>query len=282
MKKIGFWKVFGVLAVAAGAVMAAFPALAELGQPSNWGLGLQEHATPMKAKMEEFHNGLLILITCISVFVLALLITVMVRFNAASNPKPSKTTHNTMLEIVWTLVPVIILVVVTVPSMKMLYYVDKAHNPEMTLKITGYQWYWGYEYPDHGDIAFEARIEREKEPRLLATDNEVVLPVDTDIQLLVTANDVLHAWAVPAFGVKMDAVPGRTNETWVRIEKEGTFYGQCSELCGTDHGFMPIQVRAVSKEAFAAWVAQMGGTMPAPKTAEAPAAGEAKADAVNK
>lgn len=277
-------------AVAAGGLVFTYPALAEtLGQPVPWGLGLQEHASPMKAKMEHFHDVLLMpLITAISLFVLGLLIYVAIRFNAKSNPTPSKTTHHTMLEVVWTLVPVIILVWLVIPSMKMLYYVDKTPNPEMSIKVTGYQWYWGYEYPDHGGVNFLANMLKEEElkpgqPRLLATDNEVVLPVDTDIQILITASDVLHAWAVPALGVKMDAVPGRTNETWVRIEKEGTFYGQCSELCGVGHGFMPIQVKAVSKAAFAEWVMAQGGKMPEPKTVEAiPAvAGEAQAETTN-
>lgn len=278
--------------VAAGGLVLSNPAMAEaLGQPVPWGLGLQEHASPMKAKMAHFHDVLLMpMITAISLLVLALLIYVAVRFNAKANPTPSKTTHNTMLEVVWTLVPVIILVWLVIPSMKMLYYVDKAPNPEMSIKVTGYQWYWGYEYPDHGGVNFLANMLKDDElkpgqPRLLATDNEVVLPVDTDIQILITASDVLHSWAVPALGVKMDAVPGRTNETWVRIEKEGTFYGQCSELCGVGHGFMPIQVKAVSKAAFAEWVVAQGGKMPEPKSAEAGAveapvaagAGEAQA-----
>ena len=278
MKKFSIGKFISSCTAFCAAALFANPALAELGQPKPWGLGLQEHASPMKAEMEHFHNALLMpIITAISLFVLLLLIIVVVRFNAKANPKPSKTTHNVVLEVIWTLVPVLILVVIVIPSMKMLYFVDKTHNPEMTLKVTGYQWYWGYEYPDHGDINFLANMIPENElkpgqPRLLATDNEVVLPVDTDIQILVTASDVLHAFAVPALGVKMDAVPGRTNETWVRIEKEGTFYGQCSELCGTGHGFMPIQVRAVSKSAFADWVKAQGGTMPEIKTGEAKAA----------
>lgn len=275
--KLLAWPAAAVAQLAA--FFAAAPAWAELGQPTPWGLGLQEHASPMKARMEWFHNHLLLPITVgICVLVLVLLVVVVVRFNAKSNPVPSKTTHNTLLEVVWTLVPVLILVVIVIPSMQMLYYVDRAHNPEMTLKVTGYQWYWGYEYPDHGGVNFFSNMVptaelKEGQPRLLATDNEVVLPVDTDIQILITAADVLHSWAMPAFGVKMDAVPGQTNETWVRIEKEGTFYGQCSELCGVNHAFMPIQVRAVSKEEFAQWIASKGGTMPAPK-----AEGEAAAD----
>lgn len=278
MKHLNFSKILALFALAAGVILVAHPAFATLGQPTPGGIGLQEHATPMKEKMEHFHNVLLMpIITGTTVFVLALLIYVVIRFNAKTNPKPSKTTHNTMLEVVWTLVPVLILIVVVVPSMKMLYYVDKAKNPEMTLKVTGNQWYWGYEYPDHGGIAITANMVAEKDlkpgqPRLLATDNPVVLPIDTDIQILTTAADVLHSWAMPSFGVKMDAVPGRINETWVRIEKEGIFYGQCSEICGVNHAFMPIEVHAVSKQAFADWVLAQGGKMPEPKAADAGAA----------
>lgn len=245
-----------------------------VGQPTPWAIGLQPSVTPVKDKMHFFHNSLLLpIITVITLFVLLLLIIVVARFRAAKNPTPSRTTHNTMLEVVWTLVPVLILVVIVIPSMKMLYFVDRTHNPEMTLKVTGYQWYWGYSYPDQGIEEITANMVptdelKEGQPRLLAADNEVVLPVDTDIRVLVTANDVIHSWAMPAFGVKTDAVPGRTNETWVRVEKEGVYYGQCSEICGVNHAFMPIQVRAVSKEAFAEWVKEKGGSM---KPAEAAA-----------
>lgn len=254
-----------------------------IGQPTPWAIGLQQGVTPVKEKMHFFHDALLLpIITVISLFVLALMMYVAFRFRASKNPTPSRTTHNTMLEVIWTLVPVIILVVIVIPSMKMLYFADRTHNPEMTLKVTGYQWYWGYEYPDHKIEEFTANMIKEEElqpgqPRLLATDNEVVVPVDTDIRVLVTANDVLHSWAMPAFGVKTDAVPGRTNETWMRVEREGTYYGQCSEICGVNHSFMPIQVRAVSKEAFAAWVAEKGGSMPV-VGAEAAAGVEGAAD----
>ncbi len=268
-----------------------------VGQPTAWALGLQPGVTPVKDKMHFFHNALLLpIITVIVLFVLLLLIVVVARYRAAKNPVASRTTHNTMLEVVWTLIPVLILVVIVIPSMKMLYFVDKTHEPEMTLKVTGYQWYWGYSYPDQGIEEFSANMVPEADlkdgqPRLLAADAEVVLPVDTNVRVLVTANDVIHSWAVPAFGVKTDAVPGRTNETWVRVEKEGTYYGQCSEICGVNHAFMPIQVRAVSKEAFADWVKSQGGSMPAPGSApaagveegsSAPAAAPADAEAATK
>ncbi|MFN7114254.1 MAG: cytochrome c oxidase subunit II [Alphaproteobacteria bacterium] len=266
-------------AVFAGLAFAA-PAAAEtsdlpvVGAPKNWGLGFQPSASPVKHEMVWFHNDLLMpVITAITVFVMLLLLYVMIRFNAKANPKPSKTTHNTMLEFIWTLVPVIILVIIVVPSLKLLYMSDKTADAEMTLNIKGYQWYWGYEYPDHGDIEFSSYMVPEKDlkegqVRLLSTDNPVVLPVDTNIRLLVTANDVIHSFAMPALGVKIDAVPGRMNETWTRIEKEGIYFGQCSEICGINHAFMPIEIHAVSKEAFAKWVEKQGGKMPE-KTAEA-------------
>ncbi|TAL33701.1 MAG: cytochrome c oxidase subunit II [Alphaproteobacteria bacterium] len=249
----------------------ASPALAGMiGAPINGELGFQPGASPMKEQMIAFHDGTLMpIITAISAFVMFLLIFVMIRYNAKANPVPSKTTHNTVLEAAWTIIPVLILIWVVVPSMRILYFADRTHEAEMTLKVTGHQWYWEYDYPDHGGINFVSNlIEDDKidpkkgQLRLLSTDNVVVLPVETNVRLLITAADVIHAWAVPSFGVKLDAVPGRLNETWVRIDKEGTFYGQCSELCGTRHGFMPIEVRAVSKAEFAKWVHAQGGKMP--------------------
>lgn len=277
-------------AFATAALFAAAPAAAEtsdlpvIGAPTPWGIGFQPSASPVKHEMAWFHNSLLMpVITAITLFVMGLLLFVMIRFNAKANPKPSKTTHNTMLEFIWTLVPVIILVIIVVPSLNLLYLSDKSADAEMTVNVKGYQWYWGYNYPDHGDIEFNAYMipDHEIDPakgqvRLLSTDNPLVLPVDTNIRFLVTANDVIHSWAMPALGVKMDAVPGRTNETWARIEKEGVYYGQCSEICGINHAFMPIEIRAVSKEAFARWVKAQGGTMPE-KTADAGAAGAAQA-----
>ncbi len=257
-----------ICAFLAAALMAS-PAFAILGQPEPGGIGLQASASPMKDKMIFFHDSLLMpVITVITVFVLLLLVIVIVRFNSKAHPQPTTTTHNTLLEVMWTIVPVLILIVIVIPSMKMLYYVDKTADAEMTLKAIGSQWYWSYEYPDNGDISFASNLVADKDlkpgqPRLLATDNPVVLPVDTNIKILLTATDVLHAWAVPAFGVKLDANPGKLNETWVRINKEGVFYGQCSELCGTGHGYMPIEVHAVSKQAFADWVKKQGGKMPA-------------------
>lgn len=286
--KTDFWSAFCALVVL---LLLCSPALAGMvGMPHPRQLGFQAPATPMKEWMEHFHYGLLFLITGIAGFVMLLLIYVMVRFNEKANPTPSQTTHNTPLEMIWTGLPVVILLFMVVPSMQMLYFVDRTKDAEMTLKVTGNQWYWSYEYPDHGDISFSSNLVTEEtlkknkdpRPRLLATDNPIVLPVDTNIRLLITASDVLHSWAVPAFGVKLDAEPGRLNETWVRIDKEGVFYGQCSELCGQGHGFMPIEVHAVPKAEFAKWVHEQGGKMPgelvkgAANAAE-PAAAPAKA-----
>ena len=184
-----------------------------------------------------------------------------VRFNEKANPIPSKTTHNTLLEVAWTVVPIVILVVISVTSLKLLYFMDKTHNPEMTLKVIGHQWYWEYQYPEHDDLAFESYLIpedelKEGEPRLLTVDNRLVLPVNKNIQVLVTAGDVLHSFAMPSLGVKKDAVPGRLNETWMRIDRPGIYRGQCSEICGTGHGYMPVVIEALSEDEFAAWVNQ--------------------------
>ena len=222
-------------------------------------MGFQPAASPTMERIDSFNDLLFVVIAVIVVFVLGLLLYVMWRFNERRNPTPSKTTHNTLLEVLWTTIPVIILVIIAVPSFKLLYFADRVEEAEMTFKAIGRQWYWSYEYPDHGNFTFDANMIPEDElqegqPRLLATDNAVVLPIDTDIRILITASDVIHNFAVPAFGLKLDAVPGKVNETWVRITAEGTYYGQCSELCGTGHAYMPIMVEAVSKDAFAAWV----------------------------
>lgn len=234
---------------------------AAVGQAEPWQLGFQEAASPVMHEINDFHNMLLVIITVITAVVLGLLLYCIVRFNARANPTPSRTSHNTLLEVIWTAVPVLILVVIAIPSFKLLYYGDRTVEAEMTLKAIGNQWYWTYEYPDNGELSFDAiMVEddelKEDEPRLLTTDNAIVLPVDTNIRLLTTATDVIHSWAMPAFGVKLDAVPGRTNETWFRIEQAGMYYGQCSELCGIRHGFMPIMVKAVSKDEFETWLEQ--------------------------
>ncbi|MFN4283033.1 MAG: cytochrome c oxidase subunit II [Alphaproteobacteria bacterium] len=249
-------KAFGAIAAAAALLL---PGLAAAAVPQPWTFGFQEAATPVARDIHDLHHLLLVIITAITLFVLALLIYVIVRFNAKRNPTPSRTSHNTLIEVLWTVLPVLILVVIAVPSFKLLYFMDRTDKPEMTLKVTGHQWYWSYQYQDHGDFQFDSLMIptdqlKPGQHRLLEVDNQVVVPINTNIRLLVTSQDVLHAWAVPAFGVKMDTVPGRLNETWMRIERPGTYYGQCSELCGVNHGFMPIAVRAVSKEEFQVWV----------------------------
>lgn len=229
--------------------------------PTPMQLGLKNAATPQMERIVDFHFGLLVLITVIVVFVTALMIWVAIRYNAKVNPEPSKTTHNVPLEIVWTLVPALIIAVIAFPSFKMLYYLDRSDDIEMTLKVTGYQWHWGYEYMDHEGLEFlsymipEDEIDASKgERRLLSTDTKVVLPIDTNIEILVTSADVIHAFTIPAFGFKKDAVPGRMNSTWVRIDKPGIYYGQCSQICGVNHAYMPVEVHAVTKEEFEKWL----------------------------
>ena len=240
-------------------VGAAMAGAAGAAQPRPWQMGFQPAASPVMREITDFHNVLLVIAVLICLVVLGLMIYVVVRFNEKANPTPSKTTHNTIVEVLWTAIPVLILVIIAVPSFKLLYFMDRTQQPEMTIKATGHQWYWSYDYPDHGDIAFDANIVPDEELkagqlRLLETDNRVVLPVDTDIRVLLTSDDVIHNWAVPSLGLKLDTVPGRISETWVRIEREGAFYGQCSELCGINHAYMPIAIEAVSKAAFAEWV----------------------------
>lgn len=241
------------------AMTVGIAGVASAAEPLPWQTGFQPAATPVMQSITEFHNLLLIIITVTSVFVLGLLLYVMYRFSEKRNPSPSRVTHNTLLEIIWTTVPVIILVIIAVPSFKLLYFAEEVRDVDMTIKAIGRQWYWSYEYPDHGNFTFDANMiaDEDLEPgqkRLLDTDEPLVIPVNTKIRILVTASDVLHNFAVPAFGVKTDAVPGRVNETWIEVTEEGSFYGQCSELCGVGHSYMPIAVKVVSKEEFAAWV----------------------------
>lgn len=248
-------------AVLLALAMGGGEALAGLGQPSPWQLGLQQSATVLMDEIRWFHNFLLWIIVAISILVLALLVYVMVRFNARANPMPSRTTHNTATEVAWTVLPVMILVVIAVPSFRILFHQINVPQTDFTLKATGKQWYWSFAYPDHGKFEFDSLMLQDKElkpgqPRLLAVDNEVVVPVNKTIRVQVTAADVIHSLAVPSFGIKIDAVPGRLNETWFRATKEGVFYGQCSELCGKDHAFMPLAVRVVSEQEFAAWLEQ--------------------------
>ncbi|MBL6786884.1 MAG: cytochrome c oxidase subunit II [PS1 clade bacterium] len=238
--------------------LGMLPSAALAAQPKPWQLGFQDAATDNMAQITSFNDFLLVLMAAITLIVLGLMVYVMLRFNAKTNPEPSKTTHNTLVEVVWTVVPILILVIIAIPSFRLLYYQRVLPEADMTIKATGYQWYWGYEYPDHGGFAFDSLMlndeERGDQPRLLATDTAMVVPVNATVRVVVTGADVLHSWAMPAFGVKMDAVPGRLNETWFRAEQTGTFYGQCSELCGVRHAFMPIRVEVVEQEEFASWV----------------------------
>lgn len=245
------------------AVLSAGSAIAQsagsgTGQPHPWQVGLQGAASPVMHDVVWFHDFLLWIIAVITLFVLVLLVTVIVKFNAKSNPVPSRTTHNTMIEVVWTVVPVLILVAIAVPSFRLLFYQLKVPQADLTVKATGKQWFWTYNYPD-AKIEFDSLMKQAKdlqpgEPRLLAVDNNLVVPVNKVVRVLTTGSDVIHSWAVPSFGVKIDSIPGRVNETWFKAEREGMYYGQCSQLCGRDHAFMPIAVQVLSEKDYAAWL----------------------------
>lgn len=237
----------------AGAALAAGGA-AVAAQPKPWEVSLQEAATPVMESIISFHNLLLWIITIITLFVLVLLVIVVVKFNAKANPVPSKTTHNTMIEVAWTLVPVLILVAIAVPSFRLLFLQLDIPKADLTVKVTGKQWYWSYAYPDNGKFEFDSLMAADKQPRLLGVDNEMVVPVNKVIRVQTTGADVIHAFAVPSFGIKIDSIPGRLNETWFKATRTGMYYGQCSELCGKDHAFMPIAVRVVDDQEFASWV----------------------------
>ena len=252
-------KLGALVAGLGGALGAAGAAVAQ--QPTDWEVDFQTALSPSMERIVDFNLMVTIIIVIITAFVFGLMAWIVIRYNKKRNPTPSTTSHNTMLEVAWTVVPVIILLIIAVPSFRLLYFTDRVEDADMTLKAIGHQWYWSYEYPDHGDFTFDALMLEDDEleegqPRLLATDEAVVLPVGAKIRLLTTADDVIHSWAIPALGVKMDSVPGRVNETWFQINREGTYYGQCSELCGTLHGFMPIMIEAVSQEDFDAWVVE--------------------------
>lgn len=249
-----------LLSLAAFAAVALFAFDASAREPLPWQLNLQPSASTTMDQIASFHDMLLWIITAIAVFVMILLVYVIFRFNAKANPVPSKTTHNWTLEIAWITIPTLIVLFISLFSMRLLYFQDLQVEPDMTLKVTGYQWYWGYEYPDQDEITFnsymiaDADIDGDKgQRRLLSTDYPIVLPTDQVIQILMTAGDVLHSWTVPAFGVKIDAIPGRLNETWTKIKDPGVYYGQCSELCGKDHSYMPIEVWAVPTADYETW-----------------------------
>ena len=248
-----------IVAAGAGLTIACIgSAWAGLGQPTFWQMDLQDSATPVMEDVASFHFFLLWIIAAISAFVLSLLLIVIVRFNARTNPSPSRTTHNTPIEILWTIVPVIILAVIAVPSFRLLFVQLQVPTPDLTVKVTGKQWFWSYSYPD-SKFEFDSLMVQEKDLkpgqiRLLAVDNEMVVPVNKVVHVLVTGADVIHSFTVPSFGIRMDAIPGRINETWFKATIEGVFYGQCSELCGKDHAFMPIAVRVVNQSEFDTWL----------------------------
>lgn len=249
-----------LLALMFGAVGVVGEAAAEtVGIAHDWQLGMQPASSPVAERIHTMHNLLNVIIIAITLLVLGILAYVIVRFNAKRNPHPSKTAHNTLIEVIWTAVPVAILVVIAIPSIKLLYFEAQTTDYDMTLKVSGRQWYWNYTYPDNGNFSFDSIPVQDGdlkpgEPRLLTVDNPVVVPVGTAVQVLTTSDDVIHNWAVPSLGLKKDVTPGRVNETWFRADHEGIFYGQCSELCGVNHYFMPIVVKAVSRETFDAWV----------------------------
>jgi cytochrome c oxidase subunit II len=252
----------GKMKAAAGALTALLvSAGGALAIPVPWQMGFQPAVTPVMQDIEDFHTFVLYIITAVTLFVLALLLWIIVRYNKRANPVPSKVTHNTLLEVIWTVVPVIILVVIAIPSFKLLYYEADIPPSDLTLTAIGKQWYWTYEYNTNGNFQFDslglsdAAAAKKGEPRLLGVDNVVVVPVNKVVKVLTTGADVIHSWAVPQFGVKMDAVPGRLNATWFKATKMGTYYGECSELCGAHHAYMPIEVKVVSEADFETWVA---------------------------
>ena len=231
-----------------------------IGAPQPWEMGMQRSFGPIKERVVDLHNLGLVIITLITVLVGALLIWVMFRFNSRRNPVPSQTSHNTILEVAWTVVPVLVLVVIAIPSFRLIYYQDRTPDPDMTIKVTGHQWYWEYAYPDQGNITVESRYihDEDLKPgqlRLLDVDSQLVIPVGKKVRVLTNSSDVIHSFFIPAFGIQRYAIPGRTIETWMEADQVGTFYGECNQICGQDHSRMPISVRAVSEEDFKTWAA---------------------------
>lgn len=276
LKRLYAFLVTTSVAVLAGGTAA----LAATGQPKPWEIGMQPAATPVMQNIEWFHNFLMWIIGAIAVFVLALLIIVMVRFNARANPVPSRTTHNTLIEVVWTVVPVLILVTIAVPSFRLLFFELTIPKPDLVVKAIGHQWYWTYEYPGK-KIQFTSLIAEGKDlkpgqPRLLSVDNDLVVPVNKVVEVETTGADVIHSFAVPSFGIKIDAIPGRLNKTWFKAERVGMYYGQCSELCGRDHDRMPIAVHVMSQKDYDAWLAMAQKKFSADSGAARPAVAAAK------
>jgi cytochrome c oxidase subunit 2 len=253
------WRRLAALAfLAPVGALPARPALAQ--QPVPWEMGMQPAFSPVKAQIISLHNLVMVIITLITIFVAALLVYASFRFSAKRNPVASRTSHNTVLEIAWTTIPVLILVIIAIPSFRLVYYEDRAVDPDMTLKVTGHQWYWHYAYPDAGGLQFDSYIVDDKDlkegqPRLLTVDNQVVLPVGKKIRILTTSADVIHSFFIPSLGVQRYAIPGHTIETWVQITQPGDYYGECNQICGTNHSRMPISIHAVPPAEFTAWLA---------------------------
>jgi len=247
------------LLLAAAMMLSGADALANAPRP--WEMGMQPAANELKARISDLHNLVLIIITLITIFVGALLVWVMVRYNATRNPVPSTTSHNTTIEVLWTVIPVLILVVIAIPSFRLVYYLDRTPDPDMTIKVTAHQWYWEYGYPEAGDLAIESRMIRDEDLkpgqlRLLEVDNQLVVPIGKKIRILTNSVDVIHSFFIPSLGVQRYAIPGRTIETWMTIDKPGVYYGQCNQICGVDHSRMPISVKAVTDDEYKAWLGQ--------------------------
>jgi len=247
------------LLLAAAMMLSGADALANAPRP--WEMGMQPAANELKARISDLHNLVLIIITLITIFVGALLVWVMVRYNATRNPVPSTTSHNTTIEVLWTVIPVLILVVIAIPSFRLVYYLDRTPDPDMTIKVTAHQWYWEYGYPEAGDLAIESRMIRDEDLkpgqlRLLEVDNQLVVPIGKKIRILTNSVDVIHSFFIPSLGVQRYAIPGRTIEAWMTIDKPGVYYGQCNQICGVDHSRMPISVKAVTDDEYKAWLGQ--------------------------
>ncbi len=260
--------------------MACLAGAAKAAEPKPWELGFQPAATPITQRIDAFNTELLVIIFVIAGFVLALLLYVIVRFNARRNPVPSHNTHNTVLELLWTIIPIVILIAIAVPSFKLMYYMDRVPPHAMTIKVTGHQWYWSYAYPDNGNFGFDSNMVQPADlkagqPRMLTADHPLVIPVNTNIRVEITSTDVIHSWFIPSFGVQEYAIIGRENHAWMRVLHTGTYYGECNQICGVNHSYMPIEVRVVSQADFQKWLVdakkQFASDTPAPAPKPAPA-----------
>ncbi len=260
--------------------MAGLAGAAKAAEPKPWELGFQPAATPITQRIDAFNTELLVIIFVIAGFVLALLLYVIVRFNARRNPVPSHNTHNTVLELLWTIIPIVILIAIAVPSFKLMYYMDRVPPHAMTIKVTGHQWYWSYAYPDNGNFGFDSNMVQPADlkagqPRMLTADHPLVIPVNTNIRVEITSTDVIHSWFIPSFGVQEYAIIGRENHAWMRVLHTGTYYGECNQICGVNHSYMPIEVRVVSQADFQKWLVdakkQFASDTPAPAPKPAPA-----------